>query len=186
MILVNLCGGPGSGKTTLAYYLAYRLKKEGYRAELVGEAAREEHIYDAPPGHVPPPLIDNQLLVAGQQYERILRLERHGMQVAISDSPLIQGVMYGGPKITYRDELEKLLRTVEAQFTTYNIFVKRQVGRYDSESRVQGSEAEAASYDIQAAQLIKSFWQTVTRNDATALGLMLLTELNQQGVRCTT
>lgn len=45
MLLVNLTGGPGSGKSTTAAFIFAKLKMLGYNAELVGEEAREL-IYD--------------------------------------------------------------------------------------------------------------------------------------------
>lgn len=160
MILINLCGGPGSGKTTLAYYLVYRLKKEGIRAEFVGEAARENHIWDSTPGCIAPPLLDNQVLLLGQQYERHLRLRRHGMDVLISDSPILQGLMYCENQF-YHWDLMQLARLLEKDFITYNVFIKRTVGCYDAESRNQGSEEEAISFDVRVRQLFNKFWKEV-------------------------
>ena len=159
MILFNLCGGPGSGKTTLAYYLTYRFKKEGFRTEFVGEAAREEHIYDSVPGQIAPPLLDNQVLLLGQQYERIIRLRRHGMEVLISDSPLIQGLMYCEGQFYY-NPLFDLARVLEKDFKTVNVFVQRKRGCYDAESRNQGTEEEAAAFDDKVKLLFGTFWKT--------------------------
>lgn len=164
MILINLCGGPGAGKTTLAYYLTYRLKKAGVRAEFVGEAAREYHIYNSVPGQVAPPLLDNQVLLAGQTYERTLRLRRHGIEVAVSDSPLVQGIMYCKGHV-YEKDLLKLMRTLEPQFKTYNIFLRPTAGSYDPESRVQRTEAEARALDKGVKKLVKKFWLEVGWDD---------------------
>lgn len=59
MLLVNLSGGPGSGKSTTAAYIFAKLKMLGYNAELVGEEAREL-IYD---GAIP--MLENQVLILG-------------------------------------------------------------------------------------------------------------------------
>lgn len=40
-LVVNLYGGPGAGKSTLAYELSGKLKREGYNAELVVEYAKK-------------------------------------------------------------------------------------------------------------------------------------------------
>lgn len=162
MILIDLYGGPGAGKTTLSYYLVYRLKMAGIRAELVGEAAREHHIYDSAPGNVAPPLLDNQVLLAGQQFERIMRLQRHGFEVAVSDSPLIQGILYceGQP---YYDSLKKTIRSLESYFETYKIMIYPRPGSYDPESRVQRTEKEARALDPTIIKLAKGeFWSGVT------------------------
>lgn len=152
MIVVNLAGGPGSGKTTLAYYLTYRFKVAGLRAEFVGEAARLDHIYDSTPGVVPPPLLDNQPLIAGQQYERIKRLARHGIEVAVSDSAIVMGILYCTTPM-HKQLLEPMLHHMMREFNSVDIFVNRRPGTYDAESRVQKDEAEAAAFDAKVRSL---------------------------------
>lgn len=152
MILVNLWGGPGSGKTTLAYYLTYRFKVDGFLAEFVGETARESHIYNSAFGAVPPQLLDNQVLVAAQQYERILRLKRHGVEIAISDSPLLMSLMYCRNE-KHRHWLDPLLGELDREFNTLTVFVNRSLGYYKPESRVQKTEQEAIEFDIRARAL---------------------------------
>jgi len=170
MILIDLYGGPGAGKTTLSYYLVYRLKMAGIRAELVGEAAREHHIYDSAPGNVAPPLLDNQVLLAGQQFERILRLQRHGFEAAVSDSPLVQGMLYceGQP---YYDHLKKAVRSLEKYFETYKVMIRPLPGSYDPESRLQRTEKEARALDAAVVRLAKGkFWQEVGWEEWDLLG----------------
>lgn len=169
MILINLCGGPGAGKTTLSYYLAYRLKKAGLRTELVGEAARENHIYGSAPGTVAPPLIDNQILLAGQQFERVLRLKRHNFEVAVSDSPLEQGMLFceGHP---YAKNLGGVVKDVAKYFEAYNVFVRPRPGSYDPESRLERTEAEARARDKKARKLMKKFWMEIGWDDEEKLG----------------
>lgn len=157
MILFNLCAGPGGGKTTVSYYLAYRLKKQGYRVELVGEAAREHHIYDGYPDRAPGPLLDNQVLLAGQQYERVLRLKRHEFQAVVSDSPLVQGMLYCQDH-PYAENLMKVIRDLEPGFETYNVFIHPTPGCYDPESRVQKTEEEARSLDATVREFVGKFW----------------------------
>jgi hypothetical protein len=170
MILINLCGGPGAGKTTMSYYLAYRLKKAGIRTELIGEAAREDHIYKSTPGTVAPALLDNQILLAGQQYERILRIRRHGFEVGVSDSPIELGLLYcdGHP---YAESLKGVVGDVARGFETYNIFIKPRPGNYDPESRTQRTEAEARALDAPSRELMKNkFWMEVGWDEEEKLG----------------
>jgi len=170
MILINLCSGPGGGKTTLSYYLAYRLKKAGLRAELVGEAAREEHIYNNHPDKVAAPLLDNQVLLAGQQYERTLRLQRHSFEVAISDSPIEQGLLYCS-KAKYFKNLKATVYDLVESFETYNVFVNPRPGSYDAESRVQKTEAEARAHDKTVRKLMKNkFWMEIGWDEEEKLG----------------
>lgn len=170
MILINLTGGPGAGKTTLSYYLAYRLKKAGIRAELTSEASREHHIYTYPPDRVPQQLLDNQVLVTGQQLERVTRLKRHNFEVAICDSALEQQSLYyaGHP---YAANLKKVLADAAKQFETYNVFIKPRPGTYDPESRLQKTEAEARAMDKDVRKLFKGkFWMEVGWDEEEKLG----------------
>ena len=158
MKIINLFGGPGSGKTTFAYYLAYRFKQAGFRAELVGEAAREI-IYDRNPpatGGTAAQLIDNQLMITGLQAERIKRLERHGIEIAISDSPLRMGLMYvDDPGM--RTALNLAIRRFEEGYPhQLNVRVHRTPGKYDKESRAQ-TEHEATVLD-------DKIWEMMQKN----------------------
>jgi len=170
MILINLCGGPGAGKTTLSYYLAYRLKKAGFRTELVSEAAREHHIYHYPADRVPQQLLDNQVLNFGQQFERVLRLQRHNFEVVIADSPLEQQQLYfeGHP---YVKSLKAVIADCAKYFETYNVFINPRPGTYDPESRLQKTEAEARGLDKNVRKLMKNkFWQEVDWDQEEKLG----------------
>lgn len=150
MNVIQFFGGPGVGKSTVAAYLYYRFKKAGFRTELVGEAAREI-IYNSDPSVTAPQLIDNQLLLAGMQYERLLRLKRHGIEVAISDSPLIQGVLYAPQE--QQHELHALLGSFARGFNHTNVLIERELGHYDKESRAQ-TEAEAVLLDVKTKELL--------------------------------
>jgi hypothetical protein len=163
----------------MSYYLAYRCKKAGFRTELVGEAAREEHIYDSVPGTCAPPLLDNQALLAGQQYERILRLQRHGFQIAISDSPLMQGMLYCEDHF-YAANLKRLIQDLEAQFQTYNVFIHPKPGCYDPESRVQRTEAEARAFDPKIRELIGNFWLEIKWGQEKKLANQIIKLLKQR------
>jgi predicted ATPase len=169
MILINICGGPGAGKTTLAYYLTFRLKKAGIHAEFVGEAAREHHIYDHDPKKVPAPLLDNQVLLAGQQYERILRLKRHEFEVVVSDSPLAQGLLYCEDHAYFKN-LKATIRDLEKSFETYNVWVNPRPGSYNPESRVQKTEAEARALDKTARKLVGTIWYEADWDEEEKLG----------------
>jgi hypothetical protein len=170
MILINLCGGPGAGKTTLSYYLAYRLKKAGLRTELVSEAAREHHIYTYPADRVPQQLLDNQVLNFGQQFERVMRLQRHGFEVAIADSPLEQQQLYFEGH-HYEKSLQAVIADCAKLFETYNVFIQPRPGSYDPESRLQKTEKEARALDKGVRRFMKNkFWMEVGWDQEEKLG----------------
>ena len=174
MILINLTGGPGAGKTTLSYYLAYRLKAAGIRAELTSESSREHHIYAYPPDRVPLQLLDNQILVVGQQYERILRLKRHGFEVAVCDSAMEQQTIYFKGHL-YEKTLKAVVADTAKQFETYSVFIHPKPGVYDPESRTQRTEADARALDKEVRKLFKNkFWMEIGWDEAEKLGDMVV------------
>ncbi len=168
MVLFNLCGGPGAGKTTLGYYLAYRLKKAGVRADLIYEPSRDL-IYGGVPNTVPPQLLDNQLLMVGQTYERALRLKRHGFEAAVSDSPIVQCLLYCKSH-DYYENLKRAIKDVEHHFDIYNVFIHPRPGSYDPESRTQRTEAEARAMDATVRELVDDFWLEINWDQESLLG----------------
>lgn len=169
MILINLTGGPGAGKTTLCHYLAYRLKLAGIRTEVTGEASRD-HIYAYPADRVPLQLLDNQVLVVGQQFEKIKKFHRHNFEVVLCDSALEQQTMYFEGH-AYAKNLKLVMADCARQFETYNVFIHRTKGVYDPESRVQRTEAEAIAFDGKVRRLFKNrFWKEVKWNEIEELG----------------
>lgn len=86
-IIVNLFGGPGSGKSTGAAYVFSQLKMQGVNCELVTEYAKDktwEHNMEA---------LSNQAYVFGNQFYRISRCANQ-VDVIITDSPLLLSIIY--------------------------------------------------------------------------------------------
>ena len=95
--------------------------------------------------------------MVGTQYELTLRLKRHGFEAAISDSPIIQCLLYCEGQ-DYYDNLKRAIRDIEGHFETYNVLIHPKPGSYDPESRVQRTEAEARAFDEVCRKLIGKFW----------------------------
>jgi hypothetical protein len=164
MIVFNFCGEPGAGKSTAAPELFTAFKRAGFEAELVGETARD-YIY----AQAKAPLFDNQFLISGLQWERLFRLERCGVEVAISDSPLMQGLLYS-ETMPYYIELKALLQKCHDQFPhTYNIFLKRN-WPYVAVNRNQ-TEAEAQDLIPKVRELVGPMWREVNGDEAGLLAV---------------
>lgn len=88
MIVINLWGEPGSGKSTTTAGLFFLLKINKYKVEQVNEFAKElvwegrENVFG------------DQVSIFAEQNRRLLRLQAHGLDYAISDSPLPLPVLY--------------------------------------------------------------------------------------------
>lgn len=142
MILFNIWGAPGSGKSTAAAALFVAFKKAHRHVELVGEQARE-HMYSQSTCQ----LEDNQFMVSALQFERVKRLERFGVEVAIAECPFQQGSLYD-EHLVYHDELKALLKKCAEYYSlnghgTYNIFVRRAF-EYRAGERRETEEQAAA------------------------------------------
>jgi tRNA uridine 5-carbamoylmethylation protein Kti12 len=116
MLIVNLFGGPGCGKSTTAAALFAHLKNNGVRAELVHEAAKR-FIYKGATAQ-----LKNQVYVLAKQWSHIEDLDRAGCEVAISDSPLICNLMYAESH-GYYPELKALALKLDDIYPQKNVFI---------------------------------------------------------------
>src|SRR5574343_59122 len=86
-VVVNLIGGPGCGKSTVAAEVFSSLKKKGISTELVTEYVKDI-VYDNNTME-----LRDQLLISAQQNHRLMRL-RDQVQYIICDASLLNGVIY--------------------------------------------------------------------------------------------
>lgn len=139
---INLFGGPGSGKSTIAAGLFYEMKMLGLNVELVTEFARDlvySNNLDV--------LFDQQEYVFAEQNNRMHRL-RDKVDWVITDSPLLLSAVY--PEINRLQKnakpwsaLEEFKKFVYAQVNTYNnlnVFLKRPENGFSSAGRLQDLE----------------------------------------------
>jgi len=88
MKLINLWGGPGTGKSTTAAGLFSLMKLKGYDVELVPEYAKDLTWE----GHHNK--LADQNYVFAKQHRRIARLVEHDLDYVITDSPLLFTIYY--------------------------------------------------------------------------------------------
>jgi len=140
--VINLLGGPGTGKSTTAAGTFAELKHRGrLKAELITEYAKEL-CYEKSP------LITNQRAILDEQYRRQARLVGQ-VDVAITDGPLIFGLVYADrhARISYLNDVVDRFD----EFDNLNVFLRR-VKPYAKYGRLQ-DEAEARELDVKIQQL---------------------------------
>lgn len=131
MKVINLWGGPGSGKSTTAAGLFSHMKLNQIKVELVTEFAKDltyEKNFIT---------LSNQLLVTGQQDHRLRRLEGH-VDYVITDSPLPLGVMYASG-VFKSDWFHNCVMGAYNSYDNINFYIRRvkpyaMVGRTQTES----------------------------------------------------
>ena len=127
-LFVNLYGGPGAGKSTMAAYLFAELKNKGLNAELVTEFAKErvwaEETFS---------VFKAQPYVFGKQLYRMVRIDGK-VDVAVTDAPLLFSTVY-----STSPELTALAVSEYKKFKNLDILLERKKaynpsGRYQTES----------------------------------------------------
>jgi hypothetical protein len=143
-LILNLFGGPGSGKSTTAAAIFAKLKLSGVNCEMALEYAKDR-VWEGS-GHV----LDNQLYVFGKQFHRIWRLLGK-VDIVVSDSPLLNSILY------YQDEnphFPAMVAFEHHRLNNFNVFLQR-VKPYNPAGRLQ-DEAKARELDHRIQEILKS------------------------------
>ena len=132
MLVVNLFGGPGAGKSTCASYVFAELKFLNISCELITEFAKDL-TWDTSNG------IKDQLYVLGNQWHRIYRAYNN-VDVVIVDSPIILSIVYNYWNNSIKSTLfEDFIIYLLNQYRNINFFIERDkpywiVGRNETEN----------------------------------------------------
>ena len=149
MINIQLFGGPGTGKSTTAAGLFYKMKSKDYKVEYIQEYAKELTF-----GKDFTKLGD-QVLILGEQHHRMHRLKDQ-VDFLIHDSPFVMGLSYlvedpHVPKDIYAD----LITTMFKSYNNINIFLERNVDEltYQEYGRSQSLE-QAIEKDAEIKKIL--------------------------------
>lgn len=144
MKLINLFGGPGTGKSTTAAGLFHILKLGGYKCELVPEYAKDlvwENRHDT---------LKDQLYIFAKQHRKFFILKEHELDFIVTDSPLLLCMIYG-KEIT--PAFKALIWERHNSFENVNIFLNR-VKPYMKYGRTQELK-EAEQLDAKIEEMLK-------------------------------
>tara|TARA_B100001057_G_scaffold391566_1_gene399840 strand:- start:14539 stop:15102 length:564 start_codon:yes stop_codon:yes gene_type:complete len=165
MKVINFYGGPGSGKSTKAAGLYYKMNMAGFSVELNNEFAKECVWEDNVP------MLKDQLYMLAHQHRKILRLVGK-VDYVITDSPvMLSGIyreLYKGP--LYSDLIDKLARECYDKYDNINFMLDRPKKVFIQKGRAQNEEG---SIDIDQAILemfknekLPFFWLKGLEEDA--------------------
>ena len=164
MIVVNLFGGPGCGKSTGAAHIFSRLKQSGVSCELVTEVAKG-YVWDDALN-----LLHDQTLVLAQQYHNLRRLEGL-VDVAITDSPIILSNIYlkNDPKWGVGTHpFELFSYALHNQFDNRNYFLRR-FNPYECVGRCE-LEEDARKLDGEIKKLVGNTFDSYKEVDGNSMG----------------
>jgi len=168
---INLYGGPGVGKSTLAARLFAHLKTKGASVELVQEFAKQA-VY-----------LDRRILkwdcvyVAARQLEAELRPLKASVDRIITDSPLLLQWIYARRHgCTVHKQLFNIAMKFEQEFPSVNFIVRRSVdfqpnGRW--ENHLEAQEIDRIIEDELSRNQIDWHWIDPTTSE-TSLYLLEL------------
>lgn len=163
MLVINLFGGPGVGKTTLLHNLMAVAKKRGAKIECCLEYARELVLAGRQD------LLKDQLSIFEEQLRR-LRVFSTGTDFIVTDAPLFNGLVYCGDGD--REALGAAIRQEWPSWNNSNYLLGRQFA-YQTHGRYQ-DEAGAIQVDGTVAALLRSEnlpFRAVTVDEALPLAL---------------
>lgn len=143
--VINLYGGPGAGKSTLAARIFSELKEMQFNCELVTEYAKDvtwEQSFR---------ILENQIYVFGKQQHRMWRLSGK-VDYIVTDSPLPLCLIYG--EHTTSNTFKKLIMEEYGKYENIDIFLER-IKRYNPKGRNQ-SEDEAKEIDRKIFNVLNS------------------------------
>jgi nicotinamide riboside kinase len=145
-LIVNLYGGPGSGKSTMMASLFAKLKWNKIDCEMATEYAKDKVWENSI--HI----LDDQLYVTAKQYHRLFRLNGK-VDVILTDSPILLGTIYN--ETIKIQEFDILVYKLNEQFNNLNIFLERKKV-FNPNGRLQ-TEEEAKTKDNEILNMLNKF-----------------------------
>ncbi|MBQ7009679.1 MAG: hypothetical protein IJN05_10810 [Ruminococcus sp.] len=166
MIVVNLFGVPGAGKSTGAAYIFSNLKMRGINAELVTEFAKDmvwENNTE---------VFKNQAYIFGTQSFRISRCQDK-VDVIVTDCPLFLTAFYNKSPILGK-QFNDVVFNVFNSYNNVNFFIDR-VKDYNPIGRLQ-TEKEAQALREPMLKMLKDYNVDFTTIDGTFKGYDLIVD----------
>ena len=142
--IINLFGGPGSGKSTITSGLFYELKKRNISCDNPYEFPKQVAWEDNKSQ------ITDQLYIFANQHRGIVR--SYGkVDFIILDSPILLSLAYkdgydkGYPASLYGESFDKMVFDVFNQYTNINFLLNRDDKKYQTDGRFQ-SQTESSMF----------------------------------------
>ena len=146
-IVINLFGGPCTGKSTCAAYLFSQLKVLGYNVELVTEFAKEKAWENNTKA------VEDQLYILGEQSHKMTICQKD-VDIIITDSPLLLSILYNHDE-RLTNNFNNTVLDVFHSYNNLNFYLERNK-KYNAKGRFQ-SEKEAKSIDNDIVDILEKY-----------------------------
>lgn len=174
-LVVNLYGGPGTGKSLMMAHLFAALKREGILSEMSLEFAKEVIWQQATPK-----ILNNQIYLFGVQHERIHRLLGQ-VDVVVTDAPLLANIVYDPDNNT---DFHKLVLCEYHKMDNLN-FLLRRVKKFEgSQGRVH-DEHDVDELDVKTKSILNTYkipYRTITAEEEWVEKVITLIKLKLEKV----
>ena len=148
--IINLFGGPGIGKSSIASGITYKLKKKHINCDNPYEFPKllawdENHS-----------AIRDQLFVLANQHRGIVK-SFNKVDYIILDSPILLSMVYKNlyksdeyPATLYGDTFDKLVLDIYNKYENINILLQRTEGKHNDSERYQNlEESKKLDFEIE-------------------------------------
>jgi len=150
MRIINLFGGPNSGKSTTAALLYAQMKMRGYRVELAREYFKDL-IYAGTENTV------DQHDIFKEQLRRNLLPLKAGVDFVVTDSPALLSGLYG--VFTGIDPQREMIsfhqKRVEPEFPSLNFFLEQKGLPFEKHDRIHNQKESGTIHALIRAELDK-------------------------------
>jgi len=143
-LVINLYGGPGTGKSTICAELFSMLKWRGVNCEMALEFAKDKVWEESFK------VLENQIYIFGKQLHRLHRLNGK-VDVILTDAPLLFSLIYDKSK---SDAFKMVVLEQYKLFNNSNFLLKRHKP-YKTEGRMQ-NEKGAKALDVDISLMLQS------------------------------
>ena len=145
MRVLNLFGGPGTGKSTTAAGVFNRMKIMGLNVELTTEYAKDM-VWEGRDN-----VLNDQLYILAKQHRKLLRL-KDKVDWVVMDSPIVLGLMYRPEG--YYENFEPLVMEMWDSYDNMSFLLERSF-EYQPIGRI-GDESNARRLDCDVQRFLDS------------------------------
>jgi len=171
-LVINLIGGPCSGKSTVAAELFARLKKMGVKTELVSEYIKDR-IYEENKT-----MPNNQIAIFGMEHYNI-STKIGKVDVIVHDGSFINNILY---KKEDNQEFDNLIVSEYHKFNNLDFFIKRGNIEFEDYGRIHNYE-QSLELDEKIKQLYNNcgadFIEVESRDAVDKIIPIVLKKLNK-------